>query len=129
MRSTADFDKELSAILDGAAVKLKSNSEKIAQKHARKLARTIAENSPYDPKGGRKGHYKDHWGTRKGYSNVDHFEYEVRNSRKYRLTHLLENGHIANNGIRVGRRPHINDNAEAEIEAFYNDVKEHCTDD
>lgn len=125
-----DFDKQLAAILDGSVVKIKSNSDKIAKKHASKLARTVKEASPYDPKSKhRKGHYKDGWGTRKGYSNVDYFEYEVRNSKKYQLTHLLEHGHIAADGTRVKAQPHINQNAEYEIEAFIEDIKEHATDD
>ena len=125
-----DFDKQLAAILDGSVVKIKANSEKIAKKHASKLARTVKEASPVDPKSkSRKGHYKDGWGTRKGYSNVDYFEYEVRNSKKYQLTHLLEHGHIAADGTRVKEQPHINSNADAEITAFIEDIKEHATDD
>ena len=123
-----DFDKQLSAILDGSVMKIKSNSDKIARKHANKLAKAIKEASPVGSSS-RKGHYKDGWGTRKGYSNVDYFEYEVRNSKKYQLTHLLEHGHIAANGVRVGVRPHINQNAEDEITAFIEDIKEHATDD
>ena len=128
-----DFDKQLAAILEGEVLKIKSNSEKIAKKHAAKLAKTVKEASPYDPasesKPNFKGHYKDGWRSRKGYNNVDYFEYEVYNAKKYQLTHLLEHGHIAANGVRVGIRPHINANAETEIEAYIEDIKEHCTDD
>ena len=124
-----DFEKQLMAYLNGAAMKIKANSDKIAKKHASQLARTIKEASPYDPKSKhRKGHYKDGWGTRKGYSNVDYFEYEVRNSKKYQLTHLLEHGHIAADGTRVKAQPHINSNADAEITAFIEDLKEHADD-
>lgn len=125
-----DLEKQLSAILNGEVVKIRSNSEKIAKKHASKLARTVKEASPYDPKDtSSKGHYKDGWRSRKGYTNVDYYEYEVYNAKKYQLTHLLEHGHIAANGARVGIRPHINSNAEAEITAYIEDIKEHCTDD
>ena len=123
-----DIDKQLSAILDGEVLKISSNSDKIAKKHAAKLARAAKDASPVG-KGSRKGHYKDGWRSRKGYSNVDYYEYEVYNAKKYRLTHLLEHGHLDANGNRVGERPHINSNAEAEIEAFIEDIKEHCTDD
>ena len=125
-----DFDKQLAAILNGSVVKIKSNSDKIAKKHASKLAQTIKEASPYDPKSNRrKGHYKDGWSSRKGYSNVDYYEYEVKNSKKYRLTHLLEHGHIAADGTRVKAQPHINANADEEIAAYIEDIKEHSTDD
>lgn len=128
-----DLDKQLSAILDGEVLKIKSNSDKIAKKHAAKLAKTVKEASPYDEKAEKKknfkSHYKDGWRSRKSYSNIDSYEYEVYNAKKYRLTHLLEHGHIAANGDRVEKRPHINYNAEAEIEAYIEDVKEHCTDD
>lgn len=128
VRSVEDFDKQLSAILNGAVVKIKANTEKLAKKRAARLAQTVKEASPVG-KGDRKGHYKDGWSSKKTYSAVDTFEYEVRNTKKYQLTHLLEHGHIAANGVRVGVRPHINRNAEAEINAFIEDVKEHCTDD
>lgn len=123
-----DLDRQLSAYLSGAAIKIKANSDEIAKKHAQKLAKTIKEASPVGT-GMKKGHYKDGWKARKNYANVEgSFEYEVRNTKKYQLTHLLEHGHIAANGVRVGVRPHINSNAEEEIEAFVEDIKEHCID-
>ena len=125
-----DFDKQLFAVLDGEVLKISSNSDKIAKKHAAKLAGAIKDASPYDPKDtGPKGHYKEGWKSRKGYSSIDHHEYDVYNSKKPSLTHLLEHGHIAANGLRVGVRPHIVANADAEIEAYIEDIKEHCTDD
>ena len=128
-----DLNKQLTAILEGEVIKIKSNSDKIAKKHAQKLAKTVKAASHYDENSEKKknfkGHYKDGWRTRKGYTNIDHYEYEVYNAKKYQLTHLLEHGHIAANGVRVGIRPHINANAETEIESFIEDMKEHCTDD
>ena len=124
-----DFDKQLMAYLDGAVTKIKANSDKIAKKHANKLAKAIKEASPVGD-GSRKGHYKDGWTSYKAYENAaGSVEYGVRNKKKYQLTHLLEHGHIAANGKRVGKRPHINGPAEAEIEAFIKDVEEHSTDD
>lgn len=124
-----DFDKQLSAMMNGAAVKIKANSDAIAKKHADALAKTVKEASPVGS-GNYKGHYKDGWVSQKTYENVlGSVEYEVRNRKKYQLTHLLEHGHIAANGVRVGIRPHINGNADAEIAAYIEDVKEHCTDD
>ena len=124
-----DLDKQLAVILDGTVMKIKSNSDQIAKKHAQKLAKTVKEASPVG-KGDRKGHYKDGWAATKTYQNVaGSVEYEVRNRKKYQLTHLLEHGHIAANGVRVGERPHINANADEEIQAYIEDVKEHCTDD
>ena len=124
-----DFEKQLMAYLDGTVTKIKANSDKIAKKHAAALAKTVKEGSPVG-KGNRKGHYKDGWTSYKEYENAaGSVEYGVRNKKKYQLTHLLEHGHIAANGKRVGKRPHINGPAEAEIEAFIKDVEEHSTDD
>ena len=118
------------AYLDGAVTKIKANSDKIAKKHANKLAKAIKEASPVGD-GSRKGHYKDGWGSRKSYQNSDgSFEYTVRNSKKYQLTHLLEHGHIAANGKRVGdERPHINKNAKEAINDYFKELEEHTTDD
>ena len=89
------FDKQLSAILSGAVVKIRSNSDRIAQKHAQKLARKIRAASPVDTKSWKranfKGHYKDGWKSGKGYTNsVGSYEYTVYNSSKYQLPTLDE---------------------------------------
>lgn len=124
-----DFEKQLMAYLNGAAMKIKANSEKIAKKHANKLAKVTKEDSPVGS-GSYKGHYKDGWGSRKSYQNAEgSFEYTVRNSKKYQLTHLLEHGHIAANGVRVGARPHINKNAKEAINDYFKELEEHITDD
>ena len=124
-----DFEKQLMAYLDGTVTKIKANSDKIAKKHANKLAKAIKEASPVGS-GSRKGHYKDGWSSRKSYQNIGgSFEYTVRNSKKYQLTHLLEHGHIAANGVRVGARPHISKNAEEAINDYIKELEEHITED
>ena len=44
---------------------------------------------------------------------------DVHNKEHYRLTHLLEYGHIAKNGKRVGARPHIAQVNEWAVDEVY----------
>ena len=76
---------------------------KSAVKEATKTAKKeVEQNSPV-----RTGQYKKSWTTKK-VSETAHTLHMVVHSKKYPLTHLLENGHATRAGGRTKAQPHIN---------------------
>ena len=53
------------------------------------------------------GKYAKSWRDRKTKETADSVEYTVYSPSRYRIAHLLENGHATRNGGRVAGRPHI----------------------
>ena len=115
-----NFVVQLNHILLEGIADINKQTVKIANKHAKHLKEQIINDSPE-----RSGDYKKNWKTKNGKTNGltidDAIVYNANPT--YRLTHLLENGHIAANGKRVGKIPHIKDNAEREIQEYVGEVK------
>ena len=66
----------------------------------------------------RRPSYKKGWRIKKGKkSNILH------NATDYRLTHLLENGHMKRNGERWAGKPHIRPNEEIAVREFLRQVE------
>lgn len=76
------------------------------EEEAQETADELKATSPKRAKGSKRGAYGRSWGvTKRGDT------YIVHNKQHYRLTHLLENGHVIRNGVgtfgRVGPIKHI----------------------
>lgn len=89
--------------------------------------RTEKEIKSQSPKGDnhRANKYSDTWST---YKNKDTLSAIVKNEKNYRLTHLLEYGHlIVNKKGGVGwaaPKPHISSAFDATKDAFFEDMKD-----
>ena len=119
-----DFAEELMKYLTVEVRAIDEQAVKLINAHAEHLRGTIEESSPVDESGENPGEYKYNWKIKKAKSSgMLLHECVVYNDKPtYRLTHLLENGHIAANGDRVGRKPHIKSNAIEEIKALAEDL-------
>ncbi len=53
------------------------------------------------------GKYAKSWASKKTKETSDSIQYTVHSKNRYRLTHLLENGHAKRGGGRVRAIPHI----------------------
>lgn len=119
-----DFAEELMKYLTVEVRAIDEQAVKLINAHAEHLRGIIEENSPVDEDGEKPGQYKKNWKVKKASrSGLLLHESVVYNDKPtYRLTHLLENGHIAANGKRVGKKPHIKSNAKEEIKALAEDL-------
>ncbi len=93
-----------------------------------KAARVVAKNAVNQLKSNspiRTGKYSLSWSSRKESGALGEDAYTVYNKEHYRLTHLLENGHInRRTGSRVSAIPHIATAEEAAINEFLKELEE-----
>lgn len=114
-----DFTEQLHDIVSDYFENISEQANDICKKNASQLAKKISEDSPVDT-----GIYQKGWKSTKAYDNGIDSNYVVYQSRKSSLTHLLEYGHINAAGKRVGKRPHINTNADDYAEKTYNEIED-----
>lgn len=100
---------DLADFLEKYSTDVMEDIESEYNKIANQALKDLKNNSPYDPKHSGK-HYREGWKKNRS-KNRSKYIYGVRitllSKGKPHLTHLLENGHIAANGKRVGKREHI----------------------
>lgn len=93
-----------------------TSGKAVADKGAKQLRRT-------SPK--RKGEYAKSWDvTREKGAFGENAKYIVHNKKRYRLTHLLEHGHVTANGKRTKAIPHIKPVEEQVIREYEKKVRE-----
>ena len=119
MTSIKDFNKTLMKQLQTYSKVLGSEVQQVAKELAQEASKDVKRDSPQsDTK--RKGTYKKDWGIQK----VDD-GYVVRNKKEYRLTHLLEKGHVTRDGkSRTKAQPHIKPAEEKAIKEFEKRIEE-----
>lgn len=124
IKMKVDFNEELMKYLNSEIKAIDTDAIKLINAHAEHLRGIIEENSPVNKKGEKPGQYKKNWKVKKAKRDglLLHEAVVYNDKPTYRLTHLLENGHIAANGKRVGKKPHIKSNAEDEIKAVAEDL-------
>ena len=83
--------QQLGSILDEFADRLNAETDEIMEETAKETAEDLRIISPRR-KGPKGGDYAESWAVKK-----DHHRYIVHNRDHYRLTHLLNNGHIVKN--------------------------------
>lgn len=93
-----------------------ASGKAVADKGAKQLRQT-------SPK--RTGKYAKSWGvTREAGGFGENARYIVHNKKRYRLTHLLEHGHVTANGKRTKAIPHIKPVEEQVIREYEKQVRE-----
>lgn len=71
----------------------------------------------------RTGAYAKSWTVKKTDENSESVTYVVHSKKKYRLTHLLENGHATRNGGRTKAQPHIKPAEEKAIKSLTENIE------
>lgn len=122
----AGIYEELSSFFQTAAMQITKEVKLVTKRHARQCRENIKNDSPinttYDGKT-EHGVYKNGWRVSTEESTFG-IECVVHQYRRPSLTWLLENGHMLKDGSRTKAQPHINKNAEEELESWYNELCE-----
>ncbi len=108
----SELSDAVAQILNDASLELKNKIKVAGEDVAQECVKQLKETSPVradDKKGKYKpGAYARSWRYQK---NIDHItgssDYTVYNDKHYRLTHLLENGHVNRDGSRSRKFVHI----------------------
>lgn len=119
--SEKSLNFKLSKILDVASDEIEKKTEEISKKVASDVAKELQETSPKRASG---GEYAKNWSSKSNNGG-----YVVYNKAPtYRLTHLLENGHIVKNKYgsygRAKPQPHIANAAEKGQKEMVQMIKE-----
>lgn len=114
--------QQLEGILDEFADRLDANTDEIMSETAKDCAQDLRETSPKG-KGKTSGQYAWSWTVKK-----NRHQYIVHNKDHYRLTHLLNNGHVIKNQYgtygRVLGDGHIRRAEQRAIEALFRRLNE-----
>lgn len=118
-----DLEDEIKKILDEYAEDVEETVDQTAMAVAKLGAQKLKCSSPKN-----KGKYAKSWSWKKIGAPLGHAQYTVYNAKHYRLTHLLENGHlIRNQNGTYGRTkaiPHIKPVELIVQDEFFNKLKQ-----
>lgn len=116
MSSEVVLSRELAKALSEYSKEVEDMVDEIAREEVVEAVATLKATSPK-----RKGKYAKNWRFKKNAKG----SYVIHNGgRTYRLTHLLENGHILRDGGRSRALPHIKPVEEAIVASFEKRVRE-----
>lgn len=118
--STVRIDELANEVMKGLKeyANLAVDDLKAAVKHAGEVTKEeIEKTAPKDT-----GKYRKSWSVKKTSETADSIKVVVHSRTRYRLTHLLENGHAKRGGGRVAPKPHIAPAEKKAEEQLLNDV-------
>lgn len=111
---------EIAKMLSAYESEIKTNLDVSGKAVANEGAKQLRQTSPK-----RTGEYAKGWTvTKKEGSFGEDAKYIIHNKKHYRLTHLLENGHLSRNGKRVKAITHIKPVEQQVIQSYEKKVKE-----
>ena len=121
-----DFTGQLHNIVDDYFSEITYGVNQVCKRKSKELAEKISQDSPK-----KSGEYKKGWKSTLKEKNGSDETYTVYQKAKPSLTHLLEYGHISTDGKRVfkggavvGKKPHIDKNADTIINETYSEIEE-----
>jgi len=142
------FGKALQKLIYEESEETKLIVDEVSKTEANTVVREVKQSSAVFNKRSKKGSYKTGWRKRRDKSVSGYYMYTVyHNAPKYRLTHLLENGHAiwvwkrlpgtrsdgkqngkaVPTGRRTSPRPHIRPVAEKSAERYFAEIKRRLT--
>ena len=104
-----EIEKALKQYGEEVKGKLKEQAKKVSDDTVKDLKNTSPKKS---------GKYAKSWGSIQNEKSVGSVGYTVANKKHYRLTHLLEYGHLTRNGKRTKSLPHIEEAEQKAISDF-----------
>jgi len=84
-----DFNKDIQKALSVYTADIQKGMKAVAKQNAKDLRKSLKSSSPR-----RSGEYAKEWAIKNTMNSYYAYEDTVHNKKHYRLTHLLENGHI-----------------------------------
>ena len=97
-----DFGDELSKLISEYGKSVRINLDEAIKDTAKESAKELKKAGTFEGK-----EYRRSWTSKKQPSKRLHVDYVVYNKEHYQLTHLLEFGHVKQNGGRTRAFPHI----------------------
>lgn len=121
MSRTVKFDRLADTVMKGL-MEYKDLAADVLKTDVEKAAKTVkSQIEATAPK--RTGTYAKSWASKKTKETADSIEYTVHSRKRYRLTHLLENGHAKRGGGRVRAIPHIAPAEQVGAEQLLRDIE------
>lgn len=112
MAKSNQISHQIDEILTTYSKQVHGVMETCVREEAEDTAQRLKSSSPKRAKGSKKGAYARNWKvTQRGSSFI------VHNAKHYRLTHLLENGHVVRNGVGTYGRARAIKHIEPALEA------------
>ena len=118
-----DLDKVINQILEDYGDEVKEVLDKTSETVSKKAKDEVKNAAPV---GARKGKYKKSISLKKTKAELNKVEYTIyAKAPEYRLTHLLEDGHLIHNGTgRTKAIPHWSKGDEYVVKNFEKEFKE-----
>lgn len=118
-----ELTKTVNKILQDYGNEISDGAAEAAQAEAKETVKQLKTTSPKNENGSKRGYAKT-WKFKFERNRLGSFVATVHNEKNYRLTHLLENGHLARNGKWVKGNEHIHPAELDAIAKFEKKIKE-----
>lgn len=122
--SPLQLSDAVAKILEETTIEIQERVNEEAEGIAKDVCDNLKRHSPKDTGKYAKSWTVDERETKKLFTSYKH--YVVKNDKRYRLTHLLEHGHLNRDGSRTPAKEHIATVERAAIREFERRVEEIC---